>query len=60
MTGFLYPLLVERGYPILAGMLAAQVYADRSPEPDIEYGLNRILDGLTTQAAGYSPERDQR
>jgi len=60
MTGFLYPLLTERGYPILAGMLAAQEYADSSPEPDIEYGLNRILDGLAAQVAGYSSERDQR
>lgn len=60
MTGFLYPLLAERGYPILARMLAAQEYADSSPEPDIEYGLNRILDGLAAQVAGYSPERDQR
>lgn len=60
MTGFLYPLLAERGYPILARMLAAQEYADSSPAPDIEYGLNRILDGLTAQVAGYSPARDQR
>jgi AcrR family transcriptional regulator len=60
MTGFLYPLLAERGYPILASMLAAQEYADSSPEPDIEYGLNRILDGLAAQVAGYSAERDQR
>lgn len=60
MTGFLYPLLAERGYPILASMLARQEYADSSPEPDIEYGLNRILDGLAAQVAGYSPERDQR
>ncbi len=60
MTGFLYPLLAERGYPILARMIAAQEYADSSPEPDIEYGLNRILDGLAVRVAGYSPERDQR
>jgi AcrR family transcriptional regulator len=60
MTGFLYPLLTERGYPILARMLAAQEYADSSPEPDIEYGLHRILDGLAAQIDGYSPERDQR
>ena len=49
VTGFLYPLLSERGFPILASMLAAQQYADSSPDPDIDYGLARILDGLAVR-----------
>ncbi len=46
MTGFLYPLLAERGYPLLAAMLAGGEYADSPVEPDVEFGLNRILDGI--------------
>jgi AcrR family transcriptional regulator len=51
VTGFLYPLLSERGFPLLAEMLAAQRYADSSPEPDIEFGLDRILDGIAARIA---------
>jgi AcrR family transcriptional regulator len=46
VTGFLYPLLAERGYPLVAAMLMGGEYADGPVEPDIEFGLNRILDGI--------------
>jgi hypothetical protein len=46
VTGFLYPLLAERGYPLVATMLAGGEYADTPIEPDIEFGLTRILDGI--------------
>lgn len=46
VVGFLYPLLAERGYPLLAGMLMGGEYADSPAGPDVEFGLNRILDGI--------------
>jgi hypothetical protein len=46
VTGFLYPLLAERGYPLIAAMLVGGDYADSPVGPDIEFGLNRILDGI--------------
>jgi len=46
VTGFLYPLLAERGYPLIAAMLMGGDYADSPVGPDIEFGLNRILDGI--------------
>jgi AcrR family transcriptional regulator len=46
ITGFLYPLLAERGFPLIAGMLMGGEYADSPVDPDIEFGLRRILDGL--------------
>ncbi|WP_291415911.1 TetR/AcrR family transcriptional regulator C-terminal domain-containing protein [Actinophytocola sp.] len=52
VTGFLHPLLSERDFPVLAAMPAARQYADSSPEPDISYGLDRILDGLEARIAG--------
>lgn len=46
VVGFLYPLLAERGYPLLAAMLVGGDYAQRPTGPDVEFGLNRILDGI--------------
>jgi AcrR family transcriptional regulator len=46
VVGFLYPLLAERGYPLLAEMLAGGQYADSPSGPDVEFGLTRILDGI--------------
>jgi AcrR family transcriptional regulator len=46
VVGFLYPLLAERGYPLLAEMLAGGTYADTPTGPDIEFGLTRILTGI--------------
>lgn len=46
VMGFLYPLLAERGYPLIATMLMGGEYADTPVDPDIEFGLRRILDGL--------------
>lgn len=46
VTGFLYPLLAERGYPLVAAMLMGGEYADTPVDPDIEFGLTRILDGI--------------
>jgi AcrR family transcriptional regulator len=46
MTGFLYPLLHDRGFPITAALLAAGQYEDGPVGPDIDFGLARILDGI--------------
>lgn len=46
VVGFLYPLLAERGYPLVAEMLVGGEYTDSPAGPDIEFGLNRILDGI--------------
>jgi AcrR family transcriptional regulator len=52
VVGFLYPLLAERGYPLVAGMLAGGEYVDSPADPDIEFGLNRILDGIDRLVEG--------
>jgi AcrR family transcriptional regulator len=46
VVGFLYPLLAERGYPLLASMLRGGDYADSASGPDVEFGLERILAGI--------------
>jgi AcrR family transcriptional regulator len=46
VTGFLYPLLADRGYPLIAEMLQGGDYADNPAGPDVEFGLTRILDGM--------------
>jgi len=46
IAGFLYPLLAERGFPLLAEMLMGGVYAESPTGPDLEFGLTRILDGI--------------
>lgn len=57
VVGFLYPLLAERGYPRLAGMLTSGAYTDSPTGPDVEFGLNRILDGIEQLIAEQSRER---
>jgi AcrR family transcriptional regulator len=51
VASFLQPLLVERGYPILASMMSGGQYEDDDelPEADVEFGLTRILDGIEVQ-----------
>jgi len=51
VASFLQPLLVERGYPILASMMSGGQYEDDAelPEADVEFGLTRILDGIDVQ-----------
>lgn len=51
VTGFLYPLLRERGFPILADMVAGGQYADSATGPDVGFGLDRILDGIEVRIA---------
>lgn len=46
VTAFLYPLLADRGYPLIAEMLMGGEYADTPAGPDLEFGLTRILDGI--------------
>ncbi|TDV45619.1 TetR/AcrR family transcriptional regulator [Actinophytocola oryzae] len=52
VVGFLYPLLAERGYPLLAGMLVSGAYADSPTGPDVEFGLARVLDGIARLVDG--------
>jgi AcrR family transcriptional regulator len=49
MTEFLYPRLSDRGFPILAGILARGTYEDGPV--DIDFGLDRILDGIEVRIA---------
>lgn len=46
VTAFLYPLLADRGYPLIAEMLMGGEYADSPVDPDLEFGLTRTLDGI--------------
>jgi AcrR family transcriptional regulator len=46
VTAFLYPLLAERGYPLIAEMLTNGEYEDSPVGPDLEFGLIRTLDGI--------------
>lgn len=49
---FLVPLLQKRQYPILASIMAGGQYAfEESPVDDVEFGLNRILDGIDRMIA---------
>ena len=50
VVSFLYPLLAERGYPLVADMLMGGDYVDTAGL-DIEFGLNRILDGIARLVA---------
>lgn len=43
---FLRPLMRERGLPVLASMLAGYAYRDGHDEETVEFGLQRILDGI--------------
>ncbi|WP_433150056.1 TetR/AcrR family transcriptional regulator [Actinomadura nitritigenes] len=43
---FLLPLLRERGYPIVATLMAGGDYSDDIDDSDVAFGLTRILDGI--------------
>lgn len=44
---FLLPLLRERGYPLVAALLAGERYSEEGMEQsDVDFGLGRILDGI--------------
>ncbi|MEV0623404.1 TetR/AcrR family transcriptional regulator [Nonomuraea sp. NPDC050404] len=46
---FLLPLLGDRGYPRTAALMTNMAYIeDDLPQGDVEFGLNRILDGIET------------
>jgi AcrR family transcriptional regulator len=55
MTAFLYPLLRDRGFPLLATLLAAGQYEDTPIGPDIDFGLTTILDGIQTRIDNLPP-----
>jgi AcrR family transcriptional regulator len=58
MATFLSPLLQERGFPIVATMLAGGRYEDAPATGlDIDFGLDRILDGIETWITRPGPER---
>lgn len=47
VMGFLVPRLVDRGYPRLVEVMTGGDYADGPvEESDVDFGLNRILDGI--------------
>jgi AcrR family transcriptional regulator len=55
VTAFLYPLLTDRGYPLVAEMLMHGEYADTPVDPDLEFGLTRTLDGIEQFVDGRRP-----
>jgi AcrR family transcriptional regulator len=55
VTAFLYPLLADRGYPLIAQMLTHGEYADTPVDPDLEFGLIRTLDGIEQLVNGQRP-----
>lgn len=48
---FLLPRLHERNCPILASIIGGQPVFKESPVDDVEFGLNRILDGINCLVA---------
>jgi AcrR family transcriptional regulator len=47
VNAFLLPLIQQRRYPTLASIMPGGQYAfEESPVDDVEFGLNRILDGI--------------
>ncbi|QFU89078.1 TetR/AcrR family transcriptional regulator [Amycolatopsis sp. YIM 10] len=47
LNEFLQPLLREHGYPRVAAVLSGADYGEQGmQETDVEFGLNRILDGI--------------
>lgn len=49
---FLHPLLRDRGYPLLADLLASGAYQDGDDlDKEVEFGLDRILDGIDALVA---------
>ncbi|GHE38796.1 TetR/AcrR family transcriptional regulator [Streptomyces griseoaurantiacus] len=57
VTRFLQPLLHEHGYPILASMMSRDAYGDEVGEDDVDFGLNRILDGIEVLVARRADDR---
>jgi hypothetical protein len=47
----------ERGFPVLAGMLAQGQYEDGPVGVDIDFGLDRILDGIEVRIAAQATEQ---
>jgi AcrR family transcriptional regulator len=46
VQAFLLPRLREAGYPLVASLLSSGGYSDDIAEEDLEFGLERILDGI--------------
>lgn len=47
VTEFLQPLLLERGFPLVASIMSGGDYEDGELEDtDVDFGLHRILDGM--------------
>ncbi|MDQ0790835.1 TetR/AcrR family transcriptional regulator [Streptomyces sp. B3I8] len=57
VTRFLQPLLHEHGYPILASMMARDEYDDDVGDDEVEFGLDRILDGIEVLVARRAEAR---
>ncbi|WP_307168835.1 TetR/AcrR family transcriptional regulator C-terminal domain-containing protein [Streptomyces sp. B3I7] len=57
MTRFLQPLLHEHGYPLLASMMARDEYDDDVGDDEVEFGLDRILDGIEVLVARRAEAR---
>jgi AcrR family transcriptional regulator len=55
--GFLLPLMGDRGFPRSAALMANVAYIEEEfPEGDVDFGLNRILDGIETLIAERNRE----
>ncbi|MFI1388823.1 TetR/AcrR family transcriptional regulator C-terminal domain-containing protein [Streptomyces griseoaurantiacus] len=57
VTRFLQPLLHEHGCPILASTMSRDAYDDEVGEDDVDFGLNRILDGIEVLVARRADDR---
>ncbi|MDQ0809463.1 hypothetical protein QFZ63_001177 [Streptomyces sp. B3I7] len=57
VTRFLQPLLHEHGYPLLASMMARDEYDDDVGDDEVEFGLDRILDGIEVLVARRAEAR---
>lgn len=57
VTRFLQPLPHEHGCPILASMMSRDAYDDEVGEDDVDFGLNRILDGIEVLVARRADDR---
>jgi AcrR family transcriptional regulator len=54
---FLLPLLGDRGYPRVATLMMNMAYIEEElPQGDVEFGLNRILDGIEALIAQRNTE----
>jgi AcrR family transcriptional regulator len=55
VTRFLEPRLHERGYSVLAALMAGDQYTDEIQDTDVTFGLDRILDGIDVLIAQKRP-----